>query len=194
MASAQSGLSTAEYLSLPPDADRGQAEPDDAPPGRRYNLRMPDPFRHQTIETWVSDFSDVPAFRELPLPAQEYASEVLPVFLGRACEERDVEPAEIEASDLKPALLDGVGSLTLPNSVRAVVPDLCAQFLASLEAQGRLAEGRRLGRHVRALRGAYAERADGVSKPITRPGSKLGRNDPCPCGSGLKYKKCCMNR
>jgi uncharacterized protein len=22
-------------------------------------------------------------------------------------------------------------------------------------------------------------------------GSKIGRNDPCPCGSGLKYKKCC---
>jgi methionyl aminopeptidase len=24
--------------------------------------------------------------------------------------------------------------------------------------------------------------------------SKVGRNDPCPCGSGLKYKKCCMGR
>jgi methionyl aminopeptidase len=23
---------------------------------------------------------------------------------------------------------------------------------------------------------------------------KIGRNDPCPCGSGLKYKKCCMNK
>ncbi len=23
---------------------------------------------------------------------------------------------------------------------------------------------------------------------------KIGRNDPCPCGSGLKYKKCCMKR
>ena len=22
--------------------------------------------------------------------------------------------------------------------------------------------------------------------------SKIGRNDPCPCGSGKKYKKCCM--
>jgi uncharacterized protein YecA (UPF0149 family) len=22
---------------------------------------------------------------------------------------------------------------------------------------------------------------------------KLGRNDPCPCGSGKKYKKCCLN-
>src|SRR5262249_48352403 len=22
----------------------------------------------------------------------------------------------------------------------------------------------------------------------------VGRNDPCPCGSGLKYKKCCMSK
>jgi len=27
-------------------------------------------------------------------------------------------------------------------------------------------------------------------KPIIR-GPKIGRNDPCPCGSGKKYKKCC---
>ncbi|MFP3980272.1 MAG: methionyl aminopeptidase [Desulfobacterales bacterium] len=25
-------------------------------------------------------------------------------------------------------------------------------------------------------------------------GTKIGRNDPCPCGSGKKYKKCCMGR
>lgn len=23
---------------------------------------------------------------------------------------------------------------------------------------------------------------------------KVGRNDPCPCGSGKKYKNCCMNK
>jgi len=23
---------------------------------------------------------------------------------------------------------------------------------------------------------------------------KVGRNDPCPCGSGKKYKSCCMNK
>jgi len=22
----------------------------------------------------------------------------------------------------------------------------------------------------------------------------VGRNDPCPCGSGLKHKKCCLNK
>jgi SWIM/SEC-C metal-binding protein len=26
--------------------------------------------------------------------------------------------------------------------------------------------------------------------PLRHP-VKVGRNDPCPCGSGLKYKKCC---
>jgi preprotein translocase subunit SecA len=28
-------------------------------------------------------------------------------------------------------------------------------------------------------------------KPIQRTQPKVGRNDPCPCGSGKKYKKCC---
>ncbi|MDT8274154.1 MAG: SEC-C metal-binding domain-containing protein, partial [Desulfomonilia bacterium] len=30
-------------------------------------------------------------------------------------------------------------------------------------------------------------------KPATfkRSGKKIGRNDPCPCGSGKKYKLCC---
>jgi len=27
-------------------------------------------------------------------------------------------------------------------------------------------------------------------KPV-RTGPKVGRNDPCPCGSGKKYKQCC---
>jgi uncharacterized protein len=30
-----------------------------------------------------------------------------------------------------------------------------------------------------------------VRKPFVREGPKVGRNDPCPCGSGRKFKKCC---
>ncbi|WP_020675595.1 preprotein translocase subunit SecA [Geopsychrobacter electrodiphilus] len=30
-----------------------------------------------------------------------------------------------------------------------------------------------------------------VKKPVTREEDKVGRNDPCPCGSGKKFKKCC---
>jgi preprotein translocase subunit SecA len=47
--------------------------------------------------------------------------------------------------------------------------------------------------------GAQAKGSDVVSeaaaatekaKPV-RTGPKVGRNDPCPCGSGKKYKHCC---
>ena len=29
---------------------------------------------------------------------------------------------------------------------------------------------------------------------VIRPGPKIGCNDPCPCGSGRKYKKCCLGK
>jgi preprotein translocase subunit SecA len=34
------------------------------------------------------------------------------------------------------------------------------------------------------------DKDNGKQKPIVK-GKKIGRNDPCPCGSGKKYKKCC---
>ena len=30
-----------------------------------------------------------------------------------------------------------------------------------------------------------------ASAPITRAEPKVGRNDPCPCGNGRKFKRCC---
>ena len=32
------------------------------------------------------------------------------------------------------------------------------------------------------------------STTYKREGTKIGRNDPCPCGSGKKYKQCCMRK
>lgn len=39
-------------------------------------------------------------------------------------------------------------------------------------------------------KGAAGESAP-VAQPARREGAKIGRNAPCPCGSGKKYKKCC---
>ncbi len=48
---------------------------------------------------------------------------------------------------------------------------------------------------ARELHGYYLEqRRDHeapIEKPFVREEVKIGRNDPCPCGSGKKYKKCC---
>ena len=38
--------------------------------------------------------------------------------------------------------------------------------------------------------GAVVEAAPAQNKAVTPEGDKLGRNDPCPCGSGKKYKRC----
>ncbi|MBN1769767.1 MAG: preprotein translocase subunit SecA [Deltaproteobacteria bacterium] len=45
------------------------------------------------------------------------------------------------------------------------------------------------GRGGEARQTGAAQQARGAN---LRTGPKVGRNDPCPCGSGKKYKKCCM--
>jgi preprotein translocase subunit SecA len=38
---------------------------------------------------------------------------------------------------------------------------------------------------------SYSHGGDGGKTPVRRAEKKVGRNEPCPCGSGKKYKKCC---
>jgi len=39
---------------------------------------------------------------------------------------------------------------------------------------------------------SYGAAPKASSTPVVRRSLKVGRNDPCPCGSGMKYKKCCL--
>ena len=153
---------------------------------------MPNPYRRDTIENWVSDFCVSDGLRSFTPELRDIAGELLMAFLVAACDVRGVDPADLEEPDLRTALLGTVARQAAPDSVQSSVPALCGAFLAQLEAEGRLGGGRVLGAYVAALREAYLQAAGGKTKPIVRPGSKLGRNDPCPCGSEKKYKKCCM--
>lgn len=148
------------------------------------------PYTREKIENWVGDFCGSDAARSFSSGIREYAPELLTNFLVAACGARDVEPDEIEESDVKPALLK-LAKLQLPASIKPEVPALCGAMLADLESQGRLGGGRVLGAYTRALKDAFVDAASGKLKPVTRAGSRIGRNDPCPCGSGKKYKKCC---
>ncbi|CAO4169310.1 SEC-C motif-containing protein [Methylorubrum aminovorans] len=40
---------------------------------------------------------------------------------------------------------------------------------------------------------ALAWTEESYGQPVTNPFKDVGRNDPCPCGSGKKFKKCCLN-
>lgn len=47
--------------------------------------------------------------------------------------------------------------------------------------------------NVRAIHAYWlARRSEAVPAPIVRGAPRIGRNDPCPCGSGKKYKRCCL--
>ena len=64
------------------------------------------------------------------------------------------------------------------------------------EADNRLvaskASAQRMGRDSRSPTEAHPTPAGGGAKrPQRRVAQKVGRNDPCPCGSGKKFKKCC---
>ncbi len=58
-------------------------------------------------------------------------------------------------------------------------PHACAELKTRFEVMHRIAP------EIRAL-------AKGTSRVVSPRGQRPGRNDPCPCGSGRKYKKCCL--
>ena len=41
---------------------------------------------------------------------------------------------------------------------------------------------------------AASQHAGQKHEPLRKTGKKVGRNDPCPCGSGKKFKACCMRK
>ena len=113
---------------------------------------------------------------------------------------------KIEALDMfeemEGAIMDEIASLMFHVSI--VAPQVQE---ADEEAQARAAEAQKaqMQRTIAEqrsqlkdnLQNAQAAHGDDVSaaevkkKPVTKDGQKVGRNDPCPCGSGKKYKNCC---
>jgi preprotein translocase subunit SecA len=116
---------------------------------------------------------------------------VLASVLEGACH-GGTAPADLGAAEVSHAFLDHLPSLDLPPARRDAVPDLVAAFLGDLEDAGRLADGRSLAAQVRASASGFRDRAAGRAPDLTRKAPKVGRNDPCPCGSGKKYKQCCL--
>ena len=94
-----------------------------------------------------------------------------------------------ESFGLFQAMLDRIDTET----VRYLF-NLQVQVTAPIEQE--LLERRRRQRRGRvaftkANETAFAGGEEEAAKPIRNKGPRIGRNDPCTCGSGKKYKKCC---
>jgi uncharacterized protein len=87
----------------------------------------------------------------------------------------------------------------LPDEIKVDPP--FAQVTPERRHELRLMAVEMLPAAVVGLATAYAELADDgdgdlfpdAGLPYLRVAPKIGRNEPCPCGSGKKYKKCCLD-
>ena len=98
------------------------------------------------------------------------------------------------ALTVKEAMVN-MAHLDLPLSQRQGFPELLLSFLEFLPSTGRFAMASSWASVVEGASQAYQAsfREDGTVRGTTvrKPVTPVGRNEPCPCGSGRKFKKCC---
>ncbi len=141
----------------------------------------------ETIEHWVSEFLTSTPGEMAARGFDDRAGAALVAFLDNACGSH-LEPADLNEPAIKDGIAIGLAALALEPAQREAVPGLLADFLAYLQSSGRLGGGQALGAYARVTATAHLLR-----KQVRKATVKVGPNDPCPCGSGKKYKKCCMN-
>jgi preprotein translocase subunit SecA len=95
-----------------------------------------------------------------------------------------------EAFDLFQDMAERVKAAAVERLFKVQVVRDASMVLPTITARADTQELR--GELPGAARPTGAPVARGV--PRTASGEKVGRNDPCPCGSGKKYKKCCYLR
>jgi hypothetical protein len=140
----------------------------------------------EAIEHWASDFLTSTRGELAARDFGERAGAVLVAFMENACGS-SVPPDEITEREIRDGVAIGLGPLDLSQPERESVPGLLQEFLEYCEGSGRLGGGSELGAVARVSATAHLLKKQTRKKTI-----KVGPNDPCPCGSGRKYKKCCM--
>ena len=148
-----------------------------------------------SLEDYLPEYAESEHFLFLAPEAKEHAEAALAAFCARVAERGGRTAGEVTPKLVEAALLQDMGRLALPPAARRAVPEMLQGFFAFLRETGRYPAAGALELCAEALAPKYraALRDDGTVKGETyrKASSEVGRNDPCFCGSGLKYKKCC---
>ena len=150
------------------------------------------------LDNWSGDFAESFAAGLLPPAVRGSVGEILASF-GEAMREAEPGfPDEVGPGVFARVLTEVMPRLALLEEARPHVPEVIAAFLEYLRESGRVGEGADWAAQVRVIGKSYQERlkpgggVKGVTIRKAPAASPVGRNDPCPCGSGKKYKKCCL--
>jgi preprotein translocase subunit SecA len=76
--------------------------------------------------------------------------------------------------------------------IQEIQEEIVKYVMKSVIAEEEELEREEVAVNPTAVSGSSEQEADAPKKEPIRRADKVGRNDPCPCGSGKKYKNCCL--
>jgi len=156
------------------------------------------------------DFQSSKVLKSKTKTYKDNADYVAKSFLEYLFFDENKEIREINDSHLQHFMLEyAPRKLTFTTEAGKNVPEILSKLLVFLEKEGHIHNGNELAAIAKKNSRSFlklipkkkktatkktAKKTKVTKKKITKkpePEIKVGRNDPCPCGSGKKYKKCC---
>ncbi|MBM3977898.1 MAG: hypothetical protein FJ299_13030 [Planctomycetes bacterium] len=157
---------------------------------------MPD----KQIALDLAAFLDSPFGRTVGSVPREHVREIAEMFLSGCYDELGKVPRLIDGDDVRELVVHGLGARLARKDARIghvhETLDALLDFIAATSVFSQAFEARRAlapacGELVELVReGRNVPTALEKQDPFVHGASKLGRNDPCSCGSGRKFKKC----
>jgi hypothetical protein len=148
------------------------------------------------FDSLIDDFLGSDRYLLLGADIKEHAAGILASFAGSSAVRGVTTPDQLTISALEDTLMNHLAQLDLALGVRRLIPELLREFFSYLAESGRFPPARSWNDWISALDEKYQSRfrENGSVKGETfrKKYSDVNRNDPCPCGSGKKFKKCCM--
>jgi|SRR5688572_8780358 len=147
-------------------------------------------------------FLDSSQAAELPCRRADVRA-IVERFLTCAYDELGKAPHLLEGDDLEELLVERLPAhFGKRDPLAETVEDVLAAYLSFLGEHAVVLHAFELGRallthaptfRARVASGELAGRAPlKKAAPFVHRADKTGRNDPCPCGSGKKFKQCCL--
>ncbi len=147
----------------------------------------------------VASFLDSSRAKALESVEAGQLREIVESFLSVCYDELGTEPARLDGDGLQHALAQLLPARMAPRDPRAEhVPAVLEAYFQHLREVAVVSHAFELERSLEAAlpefleavrTGEHVQRRAG-QQPVVHKARKLGRNDPCSCGSGKKYKKC----
>lgn len=141
----------------------------------------------------IADYLSSQYFTIFSGPSKEHAETLLH---GYSYHIKELTCTKLTVECQEKVMNQNMSSLSFTPEIKKDIPELLGSYFSFLAETGRNPEASLWNEDIKAITPGYLNlfREDGSVKGKTfkKNYTDVGRNDLCPCGSGLKFKKCCM--